>query len=115
MMPLFLWNMDTAIRARCPWHSQLSSVRFDGDDLSDGFFYVAFAEQDAAADFMGLDFTAIYSGGEGNEGDFQQCGHLFAGEVAVGLFSSVGELQLLHLFADGFPYHFGEPLDGQAV
>lgn len=83
--------------------------------MCDGFFYVAFAEQDAPTDFMGLDFTAINSGRECNKGDFQKRRNLFTGEIAVVLLSSNRNLHLLHFLVYGFPDHFGKSFDGQTV
>lgn len=97
------------------WHSQLSFLWFDRDDLRDGFFHVAFAEQDTPADFVGFEFTAIDSGCEGDEGNFQQCGDLFAGQVTICLLSSGDRLHLLHLFMHGFPDQVGKLFNGQAV
>ncbi|MFQ8804877.1 MAG: hypothetical protein ACLR8Y_06905 [Alistipes indistinctus] len=73
------------------------------------------AEQDTSADFVGLDFTAIDSGGEGNEGNLEECGNLFAGQVTLCLLSSGDRLHLLHLFMHGFPDQVGKLFNGQAV
>lgn len=97
------------------WHSQLAFLRFDRDNLSDGFFHVAFAEQDTPTDFMGFDFTAIDSGGKGNKGNSQKCGNLFAGQVTLCLLSSGDRLHLLHLFMHGFPDQVRKLFNGQAV
>ena len=88
---------------------------FEWGDLCDRFFYVAFAEQDAPTDFMGLDFTAINSGRECNKGDFQKRRNFFTGEIALVLFSSNRNLHLLHFLVYGFPDHFGKSFDGQTV
>lgn len=96
-------------------HAQLPFWWFDWDDLCDGFFYVAFAEQDAPTDFMGFDFTAINSGCECNKGDFQKSCNLFPGEVMLVLLSSNRSLHLLHFFVYGFPDHFGKSFDGQTI
>lgn len=88
---------------------------FNRDDLCDRFFYVAFAEQDAPTNFMGLDFTAINSGRECNKGDFQKSRNLFPGEIKLVLLSSNRSLHLLHFLVYGFPDHFGKSFDGQTV
>ena len=97
------------------WHSRLSFLWFDRDDLRDGFFHIALAEQNTPADFVGLDFTAIDSGGEGNEGNLEECGNLFAGQVTLCLLSSGDRLHLLHLFMHGLPDQVGKLFNGQAV
>lgn len=111
---LFLIGIRQFLR-RAIEHTQLPFWWFDRGDLCDRFFYVAFAEQDAPTDFMGLDFTAINSGRECNKGDFQKRRNLFTGEIMLVLLSSNRSLHLLHFFVYGFPDHFGKSFDGQTV
>ena len=111
---LFLIGIRQFLR-RAIEHTQLPFRWFDWNDLCDRFFYVAFAEQDAPTDFMGLDFTAINSGRECNKGDFQKRRNLFTGEITLVLLSSNRNLHLLHFLVYGFPEHFGKSFDGQAV